>query len=68
MPLSDSNHHLNELSREALFKKITEICNAVAVTLNARELLQISLKKTMDLFGAKRGSIFILNADGKELI
>ncbi|MFH1359974.1 MAG: ATP-binding protein [Candidatus Omnitrophota bacterium] len=60
--------HLKELTREDLFKRIQDICNAVAVVLNARDLLEISLKKTMDLFGAKRGSIFILNDDGTELI
>lgn len=59
----------NELSSQTdLFRRIADICNTVTITMNAKELLEVSLKKTMELFHARRGSIFILNEEGKELI
>lgn len=51
-----------------LFRKINDICAAVTVSLNSKELLEISLKKTMDLFDARRGSIFILDESKNRLI
>lgn len=59
---------LQELNQKELFNKISEICSAVTSAITAKALLEISLKKTMELFGAHRGSIFILSDDGKELI
>jgi len=59
---------LDELSQKELFNKISEICSAVTSAITAKTLLEISLKKTMEIFGANRGSIFILSDDGKELI
>ncbi|HOW36358.1 MAG TPA: ATP-binding protein [Candidatus Omnitrophota bacterium] len=67
MPVSP-NPHLKELSHEDLFRKIGDICNAVAVSLKGCDLLELSLKKTMELFGAQRGSIFILDSSSKELV
>ncbi len=58
----------DELSQADLFGKIGDICAAVTIATNAKELLEISLKMTMDLFHAKRGSIFLMNESGTELI
>ncbi len=51
-----------------VFQKIGDICAAVNVTLTAQELLEVSLDKTLDLFQARRGSIFLLSENGQELI
>ncbi len=59
---------LEDFSHSILFQKISDICASVNIVKNARELLELSLKQTMDLFGAKRGSIFIFNENKKELI
>lgn len=56
------------LAQSVLFQKISAICAAVNVATDGKELLEISLKETMDLFGAARGSIFILKENGKDLI
>lgn len=56
------------LAQSTLFQKISAICAAVNVATDGKELLEISLKETMDLFGAARGSIFILKENGKDLI
>jgi signal transduction histidine kinase len=56
------------LAKSALFQKVSEICAAVNVATDGKELLEISLKGTMELFGAERGSIFILKENGKDLI
>ena len=56
------------LAQSALFQKISEICAAVNIATDGKELLEISLQGTMDLFGAERGSIFILKENGKDLI
>ena len=50
-----------------LFQQISDICAAVNVAMTPKYLLEISLKKTMELFNAKRGSIFILSENGREL-
>jgi len=60
--------NIGELNQTELFNQISDICSAVTSAITAKTLLEISLKKTMDLFGANRGSIFILSDDGKELI
>ncbi len=59
---------LEQLTKTELFNKISDICYAVNRVTNARELLEISLKGTMELFDAQRGSIFILKENGKDLI
>ncbi len=56
------------LSQLELFQKVSDICATVNTVRNARELLEISLKQTMELLGAKRGSIFILKENRKDLI
>ena len=56
------------LAQSALFQKISAICAAVNVATDGKELLEISLQETMDLFGAARGSIFILGENGKDLV
>ena len=59
---------IDELTETELFQKVSEICATVNAVTNARELLEVSLKKTMALFGANRGSIFMLKENGKDLI
>ena len=56
------------LSQSELFQRVGDICAAVNAVSNVRELLEVSLRQTMDLFGALRGSIFILGEDRKELV
>lgn len=51
-----------------LFQKVGEICAIVNTAISDQELLSLSLKLTMTLFGTGRGSIFILNDNGKDLI
>jgi len=58
---------LKELPQAVLFYKISEICASVTAVISAKDLLEVSLKKTMELFEAKRGSIFILTPNGKNL-
>ncbi len=59
---------VEELTQADLLQKISDICAAVTVAVSSKDLLEISLKMTMDLFHAKRGSIFLVNENGKELI
>jgi len=59
---------LENISRKDLFQKVGEICSAVSTVLTAKELLEESLQKTMDLFGASRGSIYILKENKKDLV
>lgn len=57
-----------QLTQSELFQKINEICSAVNVAMDPLDLLKISLHKTMDLFCAERGSIFILQKNNLDLI
>lgn len=50
-----------------MFQEVGDICSAVTVAMSPKELLEISLRKTMELFEASRGSIFILNEKTKDL-
>ena len=59
---------LDVLSQNVLFEKINHICSLVNTVIGFEELLQVSLKETMSLLGAKRGSIFILDDNGEDLI
>lgn len=63
-----SNSLLEELTRSDLLKKVGDICNAVNAASDKQDLLDISLRKTMELFNASRGSIFTTNVDGTKLI
>ena len=58
---------LDELSQATLFQKVGNICSAANSVTTTKQLLEVSLKQTMDLFQATRGSIFILNDNGKDL-
>ena len=49
------------------FQQISEICALVATALNEHDLLEKSLQQIMRLVGATRGSIFLLDPDGKDL-
>src|SRR3990167_5560725 len=65
---SASKFPLEDLSQTALFQKINDICAAVDAVNSIEELFDISLKRTMGLFGVRRGSIFILNKNGSDLV
>ena len=56
-----------QLAQTELFQKIGDVCMAVNFTLDSKTLLEVSLKQTMELLGAQRGSIFILKENGKDL-
>lgn len=58
----------DEKAQFDLFQKVGEICAIVNTAINDQELLSLSLKLTMTLFGTGRGSIFILSDNGKDLI
>jgi len=62
------NQALAQFTGSELFQKIGAICAAVNEVPGAKELLEISLKLTMDLVGAARGSIFIFDEDKKSLV
>jgi signal transduction histidine kinase len=51
-----------------LFQSVNGICSIVNTAVNESDLLSASLKQIMQLFGAGRGSIFILHENGKDLI
>ncbi len=58
----------DEKAQYDLFQKVGEICAIVNTAINDQELLSLSLRLTMTLFGTSRGSIFILSDNGKDLI
>ena len=62
-----SKSSVGELSQSVFFQKISDICSAVNITIGLEDLLEVSLKETMDLFEATRGSIFILDDDEQNL-
>jgi signal transduction histidine kinase len=66
--MSDNSQILEQLTQTELFKSMSDICTAVNKSTNAHDLLEISLKLTMDLFKAQRGSIFLLKENGNDLI
>ncbi len=55
------NKDSKSFSPSALFQEISDICETVNEVNSTKELLEISLKRILDLFGAQRGSIFILD-------
>lgn len=57
-----------ENTQSDLFQSVSGICSIVNTAVNESDLLSASLKQTMRLFGAGRGSIFILHENGKDLI
>jgi len=59
---------IQQLTQSEMFKKIGHICALVNIVSEAQELLDVSLKETMDLFGATRGSVFILDEQTKGLV
>lgn len=58
----------HNLAKSTILQDINSICSSVNTVRNSKELLEISLKMTMSLFSAKRGSIFIFDNDKKHLI
>ncbi len=56
------------LSTRDLFDRINAICTAAHDLLSLEEILTISLRNTLDLFKARRGSIFLVEDNAKELI
>jgi len=58
---------LDNLNQPELFAKVSDICTLVNSVESTDELLQCSLKKTLDLFGATRGSIYVCKEDCEHL-
>lgn len=59
---------IHELTQTTLFQKIGDICATVNTALGAQDLLEKSLRKIMDLYGATRGSVFILEGGSNNLV
>lgn len=59
---------LENLSQTELFQKVGAICTTVTSVINEKELLDVSLQQIIALFGATRGSIFILNNRTQKLV
>lgn len=57
-----------QLTQSELFKKVGHICALVNIVPEAQQLLDVSLKETMELFSAMRGSVFILDEETKNLV
>ncbi len=57
-----------DISQAALFQKINNICIAVDSSSSKKELFGIALQRILGLFGANRGSIFMLKENGQDLI
>ena len=57
-----------EIPQAELFRKINSICVAVDSVLSTKALFDISLEKIVALFGANRGSIFVLKENGEDLV
>ncbi|MCD4781151.1 MAG: GAF domain-containing sensor histidine kinase [Candidatus Omnitrophica bacterium] len=68
MNSSDDNTIFQGITQISLFSQISDICAAVNVVTSEEELLQVSLHKTVELFQATRGSIFILNEASNNLV
>jgi len=51
-----------------VFQKVSDICALVATAISEQDLLEKSLRQTMQFVGATRGSIFLLDPNGKDLI
>ena len=56
------------IPQEGLLQKINSICQAGYTAKNVKKLLEISLREILDVFDAKRGSIFLSTPNGKKLI
>ena len=50
-----------------VFQQVSDICALVATAISEEDLLEKSLRRTMQLVGATRGSIFLLDSSGKDL-
>jgi len=59
---------LEDISQQEIFQRVGEICSLVSTVMSAKELLELSLKKTVELFGASRGSVYILKENKKDLV
>jgi len=55
------------VSKTDLFQKINDICSTVDSVISTKDLFEVSLSKIIELFGANRGSIFILTENEDEL-
>lgn len=56
------------LSTRDLYDRINAICTVGNDLLSLEEILTISLRNTLDLFKARRGSIFLIEDNAKELV
>ncbi len=59
--------HIQLLTQSELFQKVSAICAAVNIVSETSELLEVSLARTLELFHAGRGSVFIFDEATEEL-
>lgn len=57
----------NIIDQDILFQRISDITSLVNTVSDTAELLEVSLEYILEIFKAKRGSIFILNSRKNEL-
>lgn len=62
------DHTVAGLTQSGIFQKVSGICSLANSILKTEELLDVSLRQMMGLFGANRGSIFIFDLSRNELI
>ncbi len=55
------------LSSKDTFDRINKICTAAHHLSSVEEILEVSLRNTLELLNAMRGSIFLIDDSGKEL-
>lgn len=58
---------IQKLTQSELFEQVGSICAVVNTVADTKELLDISLRKSMEIFGATRGSVFIMDERSKDL-
>ena len=59
---------LAEFTQSELFRRVGDICTKVNAAMDPQDLLELSLDGVLELFGAERGSIFILRESKQELV
>ena len=63
-----SQDHIQQLTESDLFKQVSDICAVVNTVTDVQQLLEVSLSRTLRLFGARRGSVFIMDERTKCLV
>jgi len=64
----DMQQDIEKLTQSELFHRVGSICALVNRVIDVQDLLNVSLKETMDLFEASRGSLFIMDDRTSQLV